>query len=174
MAEHKPGNDTAHMDHMNDRGPLVWPAWLFMIIVGATVIEIVARYILDAPTIWANELALFVCGIAFLCAGVYVMWRDEHLRITILYDIAPPWLRRIFDVVNLICVIVFCGGVAWFGFPTSWQALVTWERFGTAWNPPIPAVLKPLIIVAAALMLAFAIRNFLRRRPATSIDSGTL
>lgn len=169
----------AHLDHMNDTGPWVWPAWLFMVIVAATVIEIVARYFVAAPTIWANELTLFVCSIAFLWSGVYVMKRDEHLRITIVYDLAPAWLQRVFDVLHLACVIVFCGGVAWFGAPTSWRALATWERFGTAWNPPIPAVVKPLIILCAALMVALAIRNFIRRMRAgaaapASVDSGTL
>jgi len=167
--------DPDHRDHMNDRGPLVWPAWLFMVIVAATAYEIVARYFLSAPTIWANELTLFVASIAFLCAGLYVMSRDEHLRITILYDLAPHWLRRVFDFINLACVVVFCGSVAWFGFPSSWRSLVAWERFGTAWNPPIPAVVKPLIVVVAALMVLLAIRNFWRgRRPSDGADAGTL
>jgi len=161
---------------MNDSGPMVWPAWLFMVIVAATVIETIARYLLQAPTLWANELTLFVCSLAFLWAGVYVMSRDEHLRINILYDACPYWLQRIFDFIGLCCVIVFCGGVAWFGAPTSWRALVTWERFGTAWNPPIPAVVKPAIVVCAALMVLFAIRNFVRRpKPAANpADTGTL
>lgn len=166
--------DTGHMTHMNDTGPLVWPAWLFMVIVVATVVEVVARYALEAPTIWANELALFVCGIAFLFAGVYVMSRGEHLRITVLHDIAPPWLQRVFDGVSLICTLTFCLSLAWFGWPTSWNALVTWERFGTAWNPPIPAVLKPLIVIAAVLLAFFAVRNFLRAKAAPAgADSGT-
>ena len=175
MSSADPAPDESHLDHMNDRGPWVWPAWLFMVIVAATVIEIVARYFVAAPTIWANELTLFVCSIAFLWAGVYVMKRDEHLRITIIYDLAPRWLQRLFDAVNLLCVIVFCGGIAWFGAPTSWRALVTWERFGTAWNPPIPAVVKPLIVVCAGLMVLLAIRNFFTKpRPVDAADSGTL
>lgn len=41
-----------------------------MIIVAATAVEIIARYFLGAPTIWAKELTLFVCSIAFLWAAV--------------------------------------------------------------------------------------------------------
>lgn len=175
MPNADPQGKETHLDHMNDSGPWVWPAWLFMVIVAATVIEIVARYFIQAPTLWANELTLFVCSIAFLWAGVYVMKRDEHLRITILYDMAPHWLQRIFDFIHLLCVIVFCGGIAWFGAPSSWRALVAWERFGTAWNPPIPAVVKPLIVICAALMVILAIRNFLKKpKVAQPADSGTL
>ena len=175
MSDAQKHDDSAHLSHMNDSGPMVWPAWLFMIIVAATVIEIVARYFIAAPTIWANELTLFVCALAFLWAGVYVMHRNEHLRITIIYDLAPRWLQRVFDFISLCCVIVFCGGVAWFGAPTSWQALVTWERFGTAWNPPIPAVVKPMIVICAGVMVLLAVRNFLRKPEiANPTDSGTL
>jgi TRAP-type C4-dicarboxylate transport system permease small subunit len=73
MSSVDPASEETHLDHMNDRSPWVWPAWLFMVIVAATVIEIVARYFVEAPTLWANELTLFVCSIAFLWAGVYVM-----------------------------------------------------------------------------------------------------
>lgn len=175
MSDIQHQRDDAHLDHMNDSGPWVWPAWLFMVIVAATVVEIVARYFIEKPTLWANELSLFTCSIAFLWSGVYVMKRDEHLRITVLYDAMPYWLQRVFDFISLCCVIVFCGGIAWFGAPTSWRALVTWERFGTAWNPPIPAVVKPLIVLCAGLMVLLAIRNFLKKpKVANPADSGTL
>lgn len=172
MSEAEQENVEEHLDHMNDTGPWIWPAWLYMVIVAATVVEIIARYFVEAPTIWANELTLFISSIAFLWAGVYVMKRDEHLRINVLYDMAPYWLQRIFDAINLGCVIIFCGGVAWFGAPTSWRALVTWERFGTAWNPPIPAVVKPMIVVCAALMVVLAIRNFFKKSRRSGV-SGT-
>ncbi|HEX5737427.1 MAG TPA: TRAP transporter small permease [Hydrogenophaga sp.] len=166
-------SDTGHMTHMDDTGPLVWPAWLFLVIVAATVIEVVARYFLETPTIWANELSLFVSSIAFLCAGVYVMSRGEHLRISVLYDMAPGWLKTVFDLISLLCTWVFCVALAWFGFPTAWRSLITWERFGTAWNPPIPAVIKPLIVVVAVLLAVFALRNFLRARTATQKPGAT-
>lgn len=152
-----------------DKGyaPAVACAALLLVIVAVTLYEVVARYLFASPTIWANELSLLLSGIVFLVSGVYVMWRDEHLRISVIRDAVPRRLQRFFDLVALICTFVFCGGLAWFGFPTAWQALVTWERFGTAWNPPIPAILKPLIVVVAAVMAVLAVVNFIRnnRRP---------
>jgi TRAP-type C4-dicarboxylate transport system permease small subunit len=164
-------------DNALGRHPLAWPSWLLLVIVGATVYEVIARYLFNAPTIWANELSIFLCSIVFLAAGVFVMHRDEHLRITILYDLAPPRLRRALDIANLICVLLFCGAIAWFGFPSSWRALKNWELYGTAWNPPIPAVLKPLVVLAAAIMAVQAIINFVRnfkaqRKHDRSLDQG--
>ena len=145
-----------------DRSPITWFALLLLVIVAITLYEVAARYIFVKPTIWANELSLFLSAIVFLVSGVYAMQRNEHLRISVLHDAVPRRVRRTFDAISLACTIVFCGGLAWFGFPTSWQALVTWERFGTAWNPPIPAVIKPLIVVVAAAMAVLAVVNFFR------------
>jgi TRAP-type C4-dicarboxylate transport system permease small subunit len=155
-------SDDNHNQGELDRSPITWFAMLLLVIVAITLYEVAARYIFVKPTIWANELSLFLSAIVFLVSGVYAMQRNEHLRISVLHDAVPPRVRRVFDAISLGCAIVFCGGLAWFGFPTSWQALVTWERFGTAWNPPIPAVIKPLIVIVAATMAVLAVVNFVR------------
>lgn len=158
-----------------DTSPITWFALLLLVIVAVTLYEVVARYIFVRPTIWANELSLFLSAIVFLVSGVYAMQRDEHLRISVLRDAMPRRVRRVFDAISLACALIFCGGLAWFGFPTSWQALITWERFGTAWNPPIPAVIKPLIVVVAVAMAVLAIVNFFRagRRPPVETERYT-
>lgn len=149
---------------------------LLLIIVGVTFYEVIARYIFKTPTIWANELALWLSAILFLAAGLYAMQRDQHLRITVLYDASPAWLQRIFDLITLVCCLTFCLGIAWFGAPSSWQSLMNWEPFGTAWNPPIPATVKPLIVLTTGLMALYAIINCVKRFrgiPADTAESVT-
>ncbi|OKH88141.1 TRAP transporter small permease subunit [Thalassospira sp. TSL5-1] len=145
---------------------------LLLVIVGVTFYEVVARYIFKSPTIWANELALWLSAIVFLAAGLYAMQRQQHLRITVLYDASPSWLQRIFDLITLICTLTFCLGVAWFGAPSSWNALINWEPYGSAWNPPIPATVKPAIVITAALMAIYAVihcvKKFLGSQPANA------
>lgn len=133
-----------------------------LVIVAITLYEVVVRYVFGSPTIWVNEMALFLSAIVYLIAGVYVMALDDHLRISVIYDIVPRGVRRVFDAITLCSALVFCGGLAYFGAPTAWRALVTFERFGTAWNPPIPAIVKPFVVVAAALMAVLAVVNFIR------------
>ena len=144
---------------------------LLLIIVGVTFYEVIARYIFKSPTIWANELALWLSAIVFLAAGLYAMQRDQHLRITVLYDASPSWLQRIFDVISLICCLTFCIGVAWFGAPSSWNSLINWEPYGSAWNPPIPATVKPAIVVTAALMAVYAVIHCTRRFLGTQAET---
>lgn len=139
---------------------------LFGIIVVATFYEVVMRYLFGSPTIWANELSLMVAGIGYLFAGVYAMQRREHIRITPLYDLAPPALKRFFDLVALLCILTFAVGMVIGGWTSAWRSLSTFERFGTAWDPPIPALLKPLILLTTVLIAIQASSNFLvdRRR----------
>jgi len=43
--------------------------------------EVFLRYVLERPTLWANELTLWFAGFVFLCAGIYAMQQRCHLRI---------------------------------------------------------------------------------------------
>ena len=148
--------------------PDAWPCWLFSIVVVATAYEVGARYFFASPTLWATELSMFACAVAYMLSGIYVMRRDEHLRITIVYDISPPWLRRVFDLVQVVAMLGFLLGLAWFGYKGAWRALSNWELYGTHWNPPIPAVVRPIIVFSAVGMAFFALRNYLRSLKETS------
>ena len=133
---------------------------LVAIIVAAIAYEVVARYFFRAPTLWANELSLFLGGMSYLFAGLFAMQQRAHIRVTALYDHVSPTLKRAFDAIALVCVLIFSLGVVVGGFTSAWRALSTWELYGTAWNPPIPAVLKPLILVVVILVAIQAVNNF--------------
>ena len=51
--------------------------------------EVFLRYALERPTLWANELTLWIGGFVFLLAGFYGMQQRSHIRIFILYDLLP-------------------------------------------------------------------------------------
>jgi TRAP-type C4-dicarboxylate transport system permease small subunit len=142
----------------------LWISRVTMFLVAAIVVaifyEVVARYFFRAPTLWANELSLFLGGMSYLFAGLFAMQQRSHIRVTVLYERVSPRLRRVFDAIALVCVLIFSAGVVVGGFPSAWRALITWERYGTAWNPPIPAVLKPLILVVVILIAIQAVNNF--------------
>ena len=139
------------------------PAWLFMVVIVAMTWEVVFRYFFLAPTSWANELSVYVCAIAYVYAGIFVMRRDAHLRITVIYDLASRRLKRIFDVIQCLMILCFCLIVAGFGASEAWVALITGERFGTVWNAPVPMTIKPMIVVCALIMAVMSVVNLYRR-----------
>jgi len=135
--------------------------WLPAFIVAIILFEVVLRYVFERPTLWVNETSLWVAGAVYMFAGLYSMQQRSHIRIFILYDLAPIWLRRIFDVISTFCICVFAFALIWGGFNEALEKLMTWERFGTKFNPPIPATIKPLILLTIALLALQAISNLI-------------
>ena len=135
--------------------------WLVAFIVAIMFYEVVMRYVFIKPTLWVNEMSLWVAGMVYLFAGLYTMQQRAHIRIFILYDIVPRWLRRTFDVISTTFICLFAAAVIFGGFGEAYAKFMRWETFGTAWDPPIPATMKPLILITLVIMSLQAISNLI-------------
>ena len=135
--------------------------WFVVFIVVIIFYEVVSRYVFESPTLWVNEMSLWVGGMIYLLAGIYAMQRRGHIRITALYDIVPRKVQRVFDVIALLCILAYAAGVAIGGYGSASRAFFLWEKFGTAWDPPIPGTMKPLVIVVTLIVAIQAISNFI-------------
>jgi len=135
--------------------------WAVAFIVAIIFYEVVLRYIFLKPTLWVNELSLWVAGGVYLTAGLYSLQQRSHIRIFIIYDLAPRWLRQVFDTLSVLCVCVFAFAVIWGGFGEAKAKLLRWETFGTAFDPPIPATIKPLILLTVLLLAIQSISNLI-------------
>ena len=119
------------------------------------------RYVFEDPTLWVNEMSLWVGGMIYLLAGLYVMQQRGHIRIFILYDMVPRWTQRLFDFLSTLFICIFAAAVVYGGSGEAWQKLMRWETFGTAWDPPIPATMKPLILITVVLIAVQAVANLI-------------
>lgn len=135
--------------------------FLIPVIVLVMLYEVFVRYILFEPTMWANELSLWLAGIVYLIGGIYAMRLRCHIRIVMLYDIVSRKTQRIFDLISVIILVLYAIAVVVGGLPDATMSLMTWERFGTFWDPPIPAVMKPLIIISIVLIALQGINNLI-------------
>ena len=133
--------------------------WMSAVIVAIIFYEVVARYIFASPTLWAYELSWWLAGVLYLLSGLYVMQQRAHIRITLVYDMLPRPLRRACDVVALVVLVAFCLAVVWGGYGEALAKLMRWEGLGSAWNPPIPATIKPLILITLVLLAVQAASN---------------
>lgn len=133
--------------------------WISTLIVAVIFYEVIARYIFLRPTLWAYELSWWSAGILYLFSGWYVLQQRAHIRLTLFYDLMPPPMRRAADALSFLTVLLFCSAVVWGGFNEAKTALLRWEGYGSAWNPPIPAIVKPLILVLVTMLAAQAASN---------------
>ena len=133
--------------------------WAPAFVVAIMCYEVVMRYIFIKPTLWVNELSLWVGGGIYLTSGLYAMQQRSHIRIVILYDIVPRGVRRFFDMLSALFIWLFAGAVIWGGFGEAYDKLMRWERFGTAWDPPIPGTVKPLVLLVLVVIAAQVLSN---------------
>lgn len=123
--------------------------------------EVVLRYVFERPTLWANELSLWIAAFIFLLAGLYAMQQRSHIRIFILYDVLPRWVQKLCDVISTALIAVFAMGLVYGGYGEAKAKFLRWETFGTAFDPPIPATEKPIILLVVCLVTLQAISNLI-------------
>lgn len=159
------------------RAPMEYESWRavdrFAIFLGRTtmmlvvcltsvmIYEVIVRYVFEKPTLWANELSLWLAGFVFLLSGFYAMQQRSHIRIFLLYDMLPRWLQHVCDVISVTLICVFAFALVYGGYGESFQKLLRWETFGTAFDPPIPATLKLLVLIVIPLVALQSILNLI-------------
>ncbi|MEL6168615.1 MAG: TRAP transporter small permease [Pseudomonadota bacterium] len=134
---------------------------LIVLLVSVMLYEVFVRYVLEAPTLWANELSLWIAGFVFLGAGLYAMQQRSHIRIFLLYDVCPRWLQRTFDTISVALIVLFAMALVFGGYGEALDKLWRWETFGTAFDPPIPATIKPTVLVIVSLVAIQSVINLI-------------
>ncbi|MEZ5824025.1 MAG: TRAP transporter small permease subunit [Geminicoccaceae bacterium] len=135
---------------------------LIVILLSVMIFEVVMRYVFERPTLWANELSLWIAGFVFLLSGLYAMQQRSHIRIFIIHVMLPRSLQRLCDVLSTALIAVFAFGLIWGGYGEARDQLMRWETLGTAFDPPIPATLNPMILMVVVLVTIQAISNLIR------------
>jgi len=115
-------------------------------------LEIFARYLFNAPSVWANELAQMLFGAFVVLSGGHLLWRGGHVGVDILYSRLSPKKKAMLDVITSVLFFAFCVMMVYFGGSLAWESLARWEHSQSAWNPPLYPV-KLTIPVGAILLL---------------------
>lgn len=133
-----------------------------MLIISMTLVmlyEVFMRYALEAPTLWANELTLWISGFVFLLSGFYAMQQRSHIRIFILYEFFPRWIQHLCDILSVLIISIFAFFLVFGSYKQIFiNKFYKWEMLGTAFDPPIPATIQPMILIVVVLI---AIQSFL-------------
>ncbi|MBF9020024.1 MULTISPECIES: TRAP transporter small permease subunit [unclassified Roseobacter] len=121
--------------------------------------EVVARYVFSAPTLWANEMSLWIAAFVFLFAGQYAMQQRSHIRIYVIYDMMPRWAQKTADVISVVLIVFFAFALVWGGYNDAAARWARMEVFGTFWDPPIPGTLKASLLAIISLVAVQAVSN---------------
>lgn len=124
--------------------------------------EVFMRYVVEKPTEWANEMTLWFASFVFLTSGFYAMQQRSHIRIFLLYDAVPRWLQRVFDCISTTLIVMFAFFLVYGSYKQVFvNKLYKWELYGSAFNPPIPATLQPMVLIVITLVAIQAVLNLI-------------
>ena len=137
--------------------------YLVFVIMAITAIDVTARYVFNQPLLWGWLLNRILFGVFIMFAGVYTLYKGEHIRIEIFYDHFPAKWRKIADWIALAAFIAFIGVLIWQSSWMGWNSLMMREKAPGAFRIPLYPF-KLLIPAVAVLFLLEGISFFRRRR----------
>ena len=134
---------------------------LVLVIFGLMVIEVVRRYLFNAPSLWGGELVQMLFGAYVMLSGGYVLRWKGHISVDIIYGRLSRRAQAVIGVVTSVLVFLFCGGLLYYGGSLAWDSLVRLEHSTSGWNPPLyPA--KIMLPIGALLILLQGISDLCR------------
>ncbi len=132
---------------------LLWPG------VAVLIYEIGARYLFNAPTIWAHGTSQRIFAAYYFIGGAYVLLHKSHINMDVLYNRFSLRTRAILDVVGTPFFLAFCGVLLWWGIGYAWESLIRLEPDNTPFRAPLYPV-KLMIPLGALLILLQGLAKF--------------
>lgn len=103
-------------------------AFLVIPAAGVLLYGVTLRYIFNKPVAWEGEIAwLLFVGFSLL-SGAYVLRRDGHVRLDVLYSRFSPRNKAIMDVVTSVFFFLFVGTMVWLTVDKALWSISELER----------------------------------------------
>jgi TRAP-type mannitol/chloroaromatic compound transport system permease small subunit len=113
--------------------------WLAVFLTVVVMIEVFARFLLNAPTQWAYDTAMMIYSVHFLGGAAYVLLVRTHIRVDVIFNMLS---RRTQLILDFIYYIVFFFPYAfvmiWWGSKIAYRSTLAEEISNTSqWLEPI-------------------------------------
>jgi TRAP-type C4-dicarboxylate transport system permease small subunit len=134
-------------------------AWAGGIILLLTAIlittEVVLRKVFTVSMGGADEISGYAIAISCSFGFSYALFQKAHIRIDVLYNKFPAFVRRVLDIVSHISLGIYLSLLSYFGFQVFWTSFIK----GSTANTPLhtPMWIPQLIWVVGLLGFAFSI-----------------
>jgi TRAP-type mannitol/chloroaromatic compound transport system permease small subunit len=120
------------------------------------VYEVFARYVFDAPTVWAFDISYMANGAVFLLGVAYVLREDAHIRIDVLRSRLPARVNGVIQgVAYLLLLAPFFGVLSWIALSHTWRA---WMRHEVETVSPWAPLMWPFYLLIAIGLVALTLQ----------------
>lgn len=126
---------------------------LFLTLFIVFVIQVMARFGLNKPLAWTDELAVILYVWIILWAAAFMVPEREHVAFDLLWNSAGPRTRRVMQMVGHTLI----GGLALCAVPATWDYVYFMKREGTpVLGLPFMWVFLPFVFLLVALVVRSA------------------
>jgi len=96
-----------------------WARWIMVVLIFVVVFDVLMRYLFNAPTIWAFELALILGSTGYMLSWGEVERVGMHLRVDVFYTKCSPRWQALINIMGTIVawypvyVVYMIVGIKW-------------------------------------------------------------
>jgi TRAP-type C4-dicarboxylate transport system permease small subunit len=127
------------------------------------VYEVISRYFFHAPTLWAQDVSIFLFGYIGLLGGAFVMKEHAHINVDLIYARLSLRGRAMCDVISGLVMMFFLILVVVYAWHEGVKAITLGLRRPTDWAPPMGHFILSISVGGFLLLLqtfAHWIRNW--------------
>lgn len=128
----------------------------------ATLWEVFSRYVLHAPTHWAFETVMTIVAAAWMLSAGYVTMKQRHIAITVIHNLASKaqrwWLELFAMIVGVVALYMLLSDAS----IRAYDSVGRIEKSGSAFNSPMPMMMKSLMVIGGFMYLAQLMVNLHR------------
>lgn len=126
---------------------------LFLALFTVFIVQIGARFGLNLPLPWTDELAVILYIWVILWAAAFVVPEREHVVFDLVWNSVGRRARQVMQIVGNLLI----GGLALVGLPASWDYVHFMAREGTpVLDVPLMWVYLPFVLMLGALVVRSA------------------
>ncbi len=99
-------------------------SYLIWIGIGIIVLEVVLRYVFNAPTVWGPGYTQRIFGSYFILIGAYTLIRGGHVRVDLLLNTRSPRWNAFLDLLNYVVLVIWAAALTyegWYYFEEAWR-----------------------------------------------------
>ena len=147
---------------------------LYLLAAACTLWEVFSRYLLNQPTQWVFEVVMVLCAVAWLISAGFVTLQKRHIGITVLYLMAPERVRWWLDLFAMVVGVFALYMMVSDTLIRALESIDLIERGGTAWNSPLPMIVKTVLVTGLFVYLVQLLVNLGRHFQSSFLQVLTL
>lgn len=129
-----------------------------------TFYEVLARYLFNRPSTWAQETTTMIYAAYVMLGAAFNQTRRAgrpHIKMDMFYRRFSVKAKAVIELVGFLCFFLFVAVLLWIGGTLAWNSFLIREHTISPWSPPLYP-LRFVIPIGALLMMIMAIIGLIR------------